>query len=112
MADLAELSEKAERVSQVYAARCNINRDDDWFVLKLQEEAGELVAEYLRGSGRGRVGERSTDAIRQALEDETADLFAQLLLFARHNEIDIEAALQRKWFGWIEPKKNEKTAGT
>lgn len=104
MADLSELSDKAERVSQVYAARCDIRRDDDWFVLKLQEEAGELVAEYLRGSGRGRLGERSPDAVRRALEDETADLFAQLLLFARHNDIDLEAALQRKWFAWLEPK--------
>ena len=104
MADLRELTEKVERVSQVYAARNAIRRDDDWFVLKLQEEAGELVAEYLRGSSRGRVGERSPEAIRQALEDETADLFAQLLLFARHNNIDLEAALQRKWFAWLEPK--------
>jgi NTP pyrophosphatase (non-canonical NTP hydrolase) len=103
MADLSELSDRAERVSQVYAERCDINRDADWFVLKLQEEAGELVAEYLRGSGRGRVGERSPEAIRQALENETADLFAQLLLFARHNDIDLEAALQRKWFAWLEP---------
>jgi len=102
MADLAELSDKAERVSQVYAARNDIRRDDDWFVLKLQEEAGELVAEYLRGTGRGRVGARKPEAIRQALEDEAADLFAQLLLFARHNDIDLEQALQRKWFAWLE----------
>ena len=104
MADLGKLSDKAERVSQVYPTRCGIKRDADWFVLKLQEEAGELVAEYLRGTGRGRVGERTAEAIRQALEDETADLFAQLLLFARHNDIDLEAALQRKWFAWLEPK--------
>ena len=110
MADLSELSDKAERASQVYAARCDIRRDDDWFVLKLQEEAGELVAEYLRGSGRGRLGERSPEAVRQALEDETADLFAQLLLFARHNDIDLEAALQRKWFAWLERKPD--TTGT
>lgn len=103
MADLSELSDRVERVSQVYAERCDINRDGDWFVLKLQEEAGELVAEYLRGSGRGRVGERPPEAIRQALEDETADLFAQVLLFARHNDIDLEIALQRKWFAWLEP---------
>lgn len=104
MGDLRQLSEAAERVSQLYAARCDIRRDDDWFVLKLQEEAGELVAEYLRGTGRGRVGERSPEAVRQALEDETADLFVQLLLFARHNQIDLEAALQRKWFAWLDTK--------
>jgi NTP pyrophosphatase (non-canonical NTP hydrolase) len=104
MRDIAQLSEAVERVSQIYAARCDIRRDDDWFALKLQEEAGELVAEYLRSSGRGRMGERSPEAVRRALEDETADLFAQLLLFARHNNIDLEAALARKWFAWLDVK--------
>ena len=28
----------------------------------------------------------------------TADLLAQVLLFASHNGIDLEAALERKWF--------------
>ncbi len=91
-------------MSQLYAARCNIRRDGDWFALKLQEEMGELVAEYLRGTGRGRVGYSDSDAVRRALEDEAADLFAQVLLFAQHNDIDLEAALQRKWFAWLEPE--------
>lgn len=98
MATITELTERVEQVSAIYAQRCDIRRDPDWYALKLQEEAGELVAEYLRGTGRGRVGERSETAIRQALEDEAADLLAQLLLFCRQNEIDVEAALQRKWF--------------
>ncbi|WP_421759473.1 phosphoribosyl-ATP pyrophosphohydrolase [Devosia sp.] len=101
MAGLAELSARIEQVSQLYAARCDIRRDDDWFALKLQEEAGELVAEYLRGSGRGRIGERSAEQIRTALADEAADLFAQLLLFCQHNGIDVEAALERKWFSHL-----------
>lgn len=98
MATILELTERLEQVSSIYAARCDIRRDPDWYALKLQEEAGELIAEYLRGTGRGRVGERSEAAMRQSLEDEAADLLAQLLLFCRHNAIDVEAALDRKWF--------------
>lgn len=101
MASLAELSERVEQVSAIYAERCNINRDADWYALKLQEEAGELVAEYLRGSGRGRLGERSAQAIRTALEDEAGDLMAQLLLFCRKNGIDVEQALARKWSKYL-----------
>lgn len=97
-ASLAELTETIARVSDLYASRCNIRRDDDWYALKLQEEAGELTAEYLRGTGRGRLGQGPAEGQRLALEDEAADLFAQLLLFCRHNGIDIEAALERKWF--------------
>jgi NTP pyrophosphatase (non-canonical NTP hydrolase) len=101
MATLTELTERVEQVSAIYAARCDIRRDPDWYALKLQEEAGELVAEYLRGTGRGRIGERSEAAIRMALEDEAADLLAQVLLFCRHNRIDVEAALERKWFAHL-----------
>lgn len=101
MATITELTERVEQVSAIYAERCDIRRDPDWYALKLQEETGELVAEYLRGSGRGRVGERSEAAIRAALEDEAADVLAQLLLFCRHNTIDVEAALERKWFAHL-----------
>ncbi len=102
MATISELTERVEQVSAIYATRCSIRRDPDWFALKLQEEAGELVAEYLRGSGRGRIGERTEATIRRSLEDEAADLLAQLLLFCRHNRIDVEAALERKWFVHLE----------
>jgi NTP pyrophosphatase (non-canonical NTP hydrolase) len=103
MASLTELGDRVEAVSDIYAARCNIRRDADWYALKLQEEAGELVAEYLRSTGRGRVAETSTPSVRAALEDEAADLFAQLILFCRNNSIDLEAALQRKWFRYLDP---------
>jgi len=101
MATITELTERVEQVSAIYATRCDIRRDADWYALKLQEEAGELVAEYLRGSGRGRIAERTDAEIREALENEAADLFAQVLLFCRHNRIDVEAALERKWFSHL-----------
>ena len=103
MATLDELTERVGRVSDLYAARCNIRRDEDWYALKLQEEAGELVAEYLRGSGRGRLSGQSGAEMREALADEAADLMAQLLLFCRNNAIDLEAALERKWFRYLAP---------
>lgn len=101
MATITELTEWVEQVSAIYAQRCDIRRDADWYALKLQEEAGELVAEHLRSTGRGRVGERSQAALRTALEDEAADLLAQVLLFCRYHQIDVEAALERKWFAHL-----------
>lgn len=100
-ATLAELTEKAEQVSAIYAQRCDIRRDDDWFALKLQEEAGELVAEYLRSTGRGRMHGETAAQLSTNLADEAADLLAQLLLFCRHNGIDLEVALERKWFAHL-----------
>ena len=97
---LQELAADVKRVSDIYATRNKVRRDDDWYALKLQEESGELVAEFLRSTGRGRQ-RPGTDA-RSAMADEAADLFAQLLLFCTHNKIDLEAALARKWFKYLD----------
>ena len=86
-----------ERVSQIYARTCGIDRDDDWFVLKLQEELGELVQAHLRMTGRGRGKGESGEAIRAQFEDEAADMLGQLLLLVHHHGIDIEAVCERRW---------------
>lgn len=98
---LSELTAKVARVSDTYARVCDIARDDDWYVLKLQEEVGELVAEYLRLSGRGRRKGMSDADIRTALEDEAADVLAMVLLLARNADIDLVGALERKWFKYL-----------
>jgi NTP pyrophosphatase (non-canonical NTP hydrolase) len=95
---LSELAPLVAEVSDTYAARNGIARNDDWYLLKLQEELGELTAEYLRATGRGRLKGADVPAIRQALEDEAADVLATLLVFAGRHGIDLEAALERKWF--------------
>lgn len=98
---LEQLSALVAEVSDTYASRNDIARDDDWYLLKLQEELGELTAEYLKTTGRGRLKGAQPPAIRQAMEDETADVLAMLLLFARNSHIDLEAALERKWFQYL-----------
>ena len=98
---LAALTPLVAEVSDTYASRNAIARDDDWYLLKLQEELGELAAEYLKMTGRGRLKGADTATIRVALEDEAADVLAMLLLFARNNDIDLEAALERKWFQYL-----------
>lgn len=101
--DLANLAALASQVSDIYAMRHGIERNDDWHVLKLQEELGELTAEWLRCTGRGRPkgGADDAEAVRVALENEAADLLATLLVFACHNNIDLDAALERKWFKYL-----------
>lgn len=100
---LGELTELVARVSDIYAERNDIARDDDWYLLKVQEELGELTAEYLKSTGRGRLKGAGADAVRVALEDEAADVLAMLLLFVRSRQIDLDAALTRKWFKYLPP---------
>ncbi|RYE60389.1 MAG: pyrophosphatase [Hyphomicrobiales bacterium] len=85
----------------MYEAETGVRRDDDWYALKMQEELGELIAEHLRLSGRGRRKNLSDEEIIAARNDEAADLLAFLLLYARQNGIDLDAALERKWFSYL-----------
>jgi hypothetical protein len=41
--DLRQLEDGLETVPRLYAERFGIERDDNWFVLKLHEEVGELT---------------------------------------------------------------------
>jgi len=95
---LAGVSESAATISDIYAGKYGIDRNDDWFLLKLQEELGELAQVHLRLSGRGRG-----EADEQARADEAADVLCMLLLYCRRFGIDPDAAVRRKWLAWLEP---------
>jgi NTP pyrophosphatase (non-canonical NTP hydrolase) len=98
---LADLMDMVRAVSDVYAERFSIDRSEDWYLLKLQEEVGELTAEYLRLAGRARPNGEAPSEVAIAMADEAADVLAMLLLFAGQNQIDLEAALERKWFRYL-----------
>jgi NTP pyrophosphatase (non-canonical NTP hydrolase) len=94
---LTTLTEKFETASVVYAAEHGIERDEDWFILKLQEEMGELTQIWNRAKGRGRRKGMSEADIAAALADEAADVLGHILLFAGRNGLDLTAAIERKW---------------
>ena len=97
--DLKDLQADVLRISDIYAAEHNIDRDRDWALLKLQEELGELTAEHLRVTGRARGAPDS-----QALGDEAADVLGMLLIYCARAGVDLNQAMQRKWLKWLEPQ--------
>ncbi len=100
--NIKEISDKLEKISDMYAEKFNIRRDDDWFIIKIQEELGELSSAYLKLTQRARLGTDSKEKIEINLKEEVADVIALTLLFARHQNIDVERALQDKWFKYLE----------
>lgn len=92
-----DLCHRFELASDDYARANGIDRDSEWFVLKLTEELGELVKAWNKLAGKGRTHGKSREALLQDLSDETADLLGHVLLFARANDIDLAAAIERKW---------------
>lgn len=95
--DLNDLTASVLRISDIYAAEHDIDRDRDWALLKLQEELGELTAEHLRLSGRAR-GEPDASA----LGDEAADVLGMLLIYCARAGVDLDQAMRRKWLKWLE----------
>jgi NTP pyrophosphatase (non-canonical NTP hydrolase) len=91
------LAEQFEQASQAYVGKFGLQRDPDWFILKLQEEVGELTQAWTRVTGRGRVGERSETDLRDQLADEVADVFGHVMLLALNWGIDLPPAVHRKW---------------
>ena len=98
--DVKQLSEEVEQVSQIYAEKYNIERDATWFVLKLQEEVGELIQSYLMLSGKARTKGKSSEEIQSEFSKEVADVFCQTLLLAKFYDIDVEKEIEEKWLSW------------
>ncbi len=98
--DVKQLSAEVEHVSQIYAAKFNIERDATWFVLKLQEEVGELIQSYLMLAGKARAKGKSPEEIQSEFHKEVADVFCQTLLLARFYDVDLEKEIEEKWLRW------------
>ncbi|MCK3777539.1 pyrophosphatase [Ensifer sesbaniae] len=94
---LERLGSQFETASAGYAGAHGIERDSDWFILKMQEELGELTQVWNKLSGRGRRHGKSTEELTALMADETADLLGHVLLFAHHHKLDLPAAIERKW---------------
>jgi NTP pyrophosphatase (non-canonical NTP hydrolase) len=95
-----DLSDDVEAVSAYSAQRHDIQRTDDWFVLKLNEEVGELTQAYLARAGQARDKGRTGAELDQDFRSELADVLAQVLLIARRFDVDLTAEVDRKWLVW------------
>jgi len=98
--DIHDLTEKIEKISQGYSKKFEFERDSDWFVLKLQEELGELIQSYLMVTGKARQKGKSKEEIRDEFEHEVADVLAHTLLLAKHFNVDLDKVFESKWLKW------------
>ena len=95
--DLPGWTDEVEDISQQYAARFGVERTSPWFLLKLQEEVGELTQAYLMRTGQARDKGHSPADLHAAFAAEIADVVCHALLLARHYEVDVAAEIDRKW---------------
>jgi len=98
--EIQDLIQKIEAVSQKYSKQYKIKRSSSWFILKLQEEVGELTQSYMMMKGKARSKNKSKKEMRSDFEKELADVLCHVLLLANSNMVDIEKAVDEKWLSW------------
>lgn len=95
--NLKTLLQKIERVSEIYSKKYKISRNKLWYLLKLQEEMGELTQAYLSMNGQGRHKNKSTQQLKSDFEHEIADVLCHILLLASSEGVDLKKAIDEKW---------------
>jgi len=95
--NLKTLIQKIEKVSALYSKKFNISRDKLWYLLKLQEEMGELTQAYLSMSGRARHKNKTPKEMKANFEHEIADVLCHVLLLAESEGVDLKKAIDEKW---------------
>jgi NTP pyrophosphatase (non-canonical NTP hydrolase) len=103
--DLQEVAASVERVSRRYASTFGIERTSDWHILKLHEEVGELTQVHLMRQGQARPKGHTAAELDDKLADEIADVLCHALLLAEHHQVDLLAAIRRKWLSRMEPTR-------
>jgi NTP pyrophosphatase (non-canonical NTP hydrolase) len=98
--NIKDLSEEVEKISLIYSKKFDIDRDGNWFILKLQEELGELIQSYLMMIKQGRHKGKSPEEIKDNFRKEVADVFSHVLLLAKFYKIDLEKEVEEKWLKW------------
>jgi len=95
--NLKSLMAKIEKISLSYSKKYDISRDRLWYLLKLQEEVGELTQSYLSMNGQGRKKNKTPQELRNNFENEVADVLCHTLLLAQSEDVNIKKAVEKKW---------------
>ncbi len=96
---LHELTVNAKQIMGMYSEEYpEVKVDRDYFPFKVTEEWGECLQVYLMLTDRGRQKGQSKEEIKEKLELEIADVLGFLMVFADSEGIDLEQALNKKWF--------------
>ncbi len=98
--NIDKITQEIEAISKAYVSQFNIEPDDDWYILKLQEELGELIQAYLMMVGQARQKGKTKKEITESFNKEVADVFAHTLLLAKHFKVNLPHEIKGKWLSW------------
>ena len=67
--EMKALTDKISGICDIYVDKYGIEKSQDWFLLKIQEEMGELNSAYLKLTQRGPVVTKTTAELQKNLQE-------------------------------------------
>lgn len=96
--DFEELQNKVYQNAINYGKNYDIEIDEDFALLKLYEEAGELAQAVLIHNKKSRPEKHiSEDDSKRRVAEELADVIGLAIVIAKVMDIDITQSLEDKW---------------
>lgn len=105
--DFKELQNKVVQNALNYGKKYNVQIDEDFALLKLYEEVGELAQAVLIHRKKSRPEKHvSEESSKKELAKELADVVGMAIVNAYLLDIDLEEAIDNKWINknWINKK--------
>ncbi len=102
--DFKELQKKVIKNALHYGKKYNVQIDEDFALLKLYEEVGELAQAVLIHRKKSRPEKYvSIEISKKEVAKELADVVGMVMVNAYLLEIDLEEAIDKKWISkeWL-----------
>jgi len=105
-----ELKEIQKQVSEVFSTHLRndkIELDDDYLIMKIGEEVGELMQSYLVYKKRCRPEKYlSEEEAKKGFAKELADVIGLVFVIATVMGVDLNEAITKKWISkaWLRRK--------
>jgi len=96
--EFSEIQDKVMQNAERYGKACDIKIDEDFAILKLYEEVGELSQSLLIYRKKSRPEKfLPFEESKKQLAMEMADVLGMLIVSAKLHNIDLEEAINKKW---------------
>ena len=96
--EFKEIEEKVNNTFKKYCEEYNIKIDENFAILKAQEEFGEFIKSYIISKKLCRPEKfLPTDEAKKELSKELADAVGTLMVVANLLDINLEEAIIKKW---------------
>ena len=105
--EFKEIKEKVIKTAENYCEKYNVKLDEDFAILKLYEEVGELSQDILIHRKKCRPEKYvSQEKSKEELGKELADVLGILITLSHLLDIDLEDALNKKWIERVKEQSN------